>query len=128
MAIDALGSIPLLVADEEGSMLQNGSEIGVGDSRATVASLFVIPKLDYVRVQIKFHRLDGKRGTRRRPYACPCCGGSTLRNGSDVGVGDSQATVASLFVILEEDSARVQMNYRSLDGNRGTGQHSSARC
>ena len=60
--------------------------------------------------------------------ACLClprCG-RTLQNGSDVGVGDSQATNATLFVILEEDSARVQMNYRSLDGNRRTGQHSSA--
>ena len=109
-------------------MLRNGSEIGVGDSQATVATLFVIPKLDSVRVQMKFHRLDGKRGTRRRPYACRCCGGSTLRNGSDVGVGDSQATVATLFVIQKEDSARVQMKYHSLDGNRGTGRRSSARC
>ena len=59
-------------------MLGYGSEKGVGNSRATVATLFVIPEEDSVNVQMKFHRLDGKRGTRRRPYARRHCGGSTL--------------------------------------------------
>ena len=108
-------------------MLRKGSDVEVGDSQATVATLFVIPEEDFARVQMKYHRLDGKRGTWQRPSAHRSCGGRMLRNGSDVEVGDSQATVATLFVIPEEDSARVQMKYHRLDGNRGTGRRPSAR-
>jgi hypothetical protein len=59
-------------------MLGYGSEKEVGNSRATVATLFVIPKADSVNVQMKFYRLDGRRGTRRCPSARCGCGGSTL--------------------------------------------------
>ena len=80
-------------------MLRNVSDVEVGDYQATVATLFVIPEEDSARVQMKYHRLDGKRGTGRRPSARRGCGGSTLGNGSEIGVGDSRATVATLFVI-----------------------------
>jgi hypothetical protein len=59
-------------------MLRNGSDVGVGDSGASVATLFVIPKLDYIRVQMKYPHLDGKRGTGQRPSARRHCRGSTL--------------------------------------------------
>ena len=79
MAIKALGSFPSLVAVAEAVCYKTvASEIGVGDSQATVASFFVIQKLDNVRVQMKYHRLDGKRGTGRRPSARRHCGGSML--------------------------------------------------
>jgi len=48
---------------------------------------------------MRYYRLDGKQGTRQRPYARRRCGCSTLWNGSDVGVGDFQGTDATLFVI-----------------------------
>jgi hypothetical protein len=66
-------------------MLGYGSEKEVGNSRATVATLFVIPEADSVNVQMKFYRLDGNRVSWRRPSAHRGCGGSMLRNGSYIG-------------------------------------------
>jgi hypothetical protein len=59
-------------------MLGYGSEKEVGNSRATVATLFVIPEADSVDVQMKFYHLDGRQGTRRCPSAHCGCRGSTL--------------------------------------------------
>ena len=75
---------------------------------------------------MKYHSLDGNRGTGRHFSTRHGCGGRMLRNVSDVEEGNSQATVATLFVILEKDFARVQMKYHRLDGKRGTWQRPSA--
>ena len=78
-------------------MLGNGSVKGVGDSPATFATfLFVILEEDYVSVQIKFHRLDGDRGSWQRPSAHRGCRGSMLRNGSYIG-GCNQRLILQEF-------------------------------
>ena len=48
---------------------------------------------------MKYHRLDGNRGTRRRPSARRGCQSRMLGYGSEKRVGNSGATVATLFVI-----------------------------
>ena len=82
-------------------MLRNVSDVEVGDSQATVATLFVIPEEDSARVQMKYHCLDGNRGTWRCPSTMRGCGGRMLGNGSENGVGVSQATFATFSVISE---------------------------
>ena len=69
---------------------------------------------------MKYYRVDGKRGTGRRPSACRGCGSRMLGYGSEKGVGNSRATVASFSMIPEEDSVYVQMKFHRLDGKRGT--------
>jgi len=76
---------------------------------------------------MKYRSLDGNRGTAWHPSTRHGCRGRILRKVSDVEVGDSQAFVATLFVIPEWDYARVQMKYHSLDGNQDTWRPPSTR-
>ena len=69
-------------------MLRKVSDVEVGDSQATVATFFVISEEDSVYVQMKYHRLDGNRGTGQRPSARGGCGSRMLGYRSDVGVGN----------------------------------------
>ena len=110
-------------------MLRNGSDVVVGDCQATVPTLFVILEEDYARVQMKYHRLDGNRGTGRRPSTRRGCQSRMLGYGSEKGVGNSRSTVATLFIIPDEDSVNVQMKVHRLDGKQGTRRRPSAlRC